>query len=76
MLPCLPPPDTPRVILQRETAPDEDPAKRVCLAIHGHWGTDLQIPEGVKAGDSLKEGLPGHIAEIWALGKERTHICL
>lgn len=76
MLLCLPPPGLPWLILQRETAPDEDPAKRVRLAIHCHWGTDLQIPKGVEAGDILKEGLPGHIAEIWALGTERVYICL
>lgn len=76
MLLCLPPPGPPWLILQRETAPDEDPAKRVRLAIHCHWGTDLQIPKGVEAGDFLKEGLPGHIAEIRALGTERVYICL
>lgn len=70
--PC--PPAPPRLLLQRKAAPDEDPAQGVCLAVHGHWGTDLQVPKGIEAGDRLKEGLPGHVAEIWALGRGHTPI--
>lgn len=63
------PPAPPGLLLQRKAAPDEDPAQGVCLAVHGHWGTDLQVPKGVEAGDGLIEGLPSHVAEIWALGR-------
>ena len=82
-LPCLcdegrqephPPPAPPWLLLQREAAPDEDPAQRVCLASHGHWRTDLQVPKGIQAGDSLKEWLPGHIAKVWALGRGNTPV--
>ena len=63
------PPHLPWLLLQWKAAPDEDPAQRVCLAIHGHWGTDFQVPKGIKAGDRLKEGFSGHVAEIWALSR-------
>ena len=69
-----PPPAPPWLLLQREAAPDEDPAQRVCLASHGHWRTDLQVPKGIQAGDSLKEWLPGHIAKVWALGRGNTPV--
>jgi hypothetical protein len=70
-----PPPTAPLPhsgFLQRKAAPDKDPAEGVPLAIHGHRGTDLQVPEGIQAGDSLKEGLPGHVAKIWALDRGHT----
>lgn len=73
-LPAPPSPATPGLLLQRKAAPDEDPAQGVSLAVHGHWGTDLQVPKRIKAGDSLKEGLPGHIADIWALGRGHTPV--
>lgn len=73
-LPPLSPNLPPWLLLQRKAAPDEDPAQGVCLAVHGHWGTDLQVPKGIEAGDRLKEGLPGHVAEIWALGRGHTPI--
>lgn len=66
------PPDPRWLLLQRKAAPDEDPAQGVCLAIHSHWGTDLQVPKGIKAGDRLKEGLPVHVAKIWTLGRGHT----
>lgn len=68
-LPTLLPLVPPWLLLQRKAAPDEDPAQGVCLAVHGHWGADLQVPKGIKAGDRLKEGFPGHVTEIWALGR-------
>lgn len=68
------PPALPWLLLQWKAAPDEDPAQWVCLAIHGHWGADFQVPKGIKAGDRLKEGFPAHVAKIWALGRGHTPI--
>lgn len=72
--PPLLPPAPPWLLLQRKAASDEDPAQGVCLAVDSHWWTDLQVPKGIEAGNRLIEGLPGHVAEIWALGTGHTPI--
>lgn len=53
-------------------AANQDPAQGILLPSHCHWRADIQVAEGVEAGDLSPGGLTGHVAKIRALGKRGT----
>lgn len=55
-------------LLRGEAAADEDPPQGILLPCHGHGWADLQVAEGVEAGDGFEEGLLPHVPKIGALG--------
>lgn len=62
----------PHRISPRQGAADQDPAQGILLPSHRHRWADVQVAEGVEAGDLFPRGLTGHVAEIGALGKRGT----
>jgi len=73
VLPCVPEGglEPPR-FSPRQGAADQDPAQGILLPSHRHRWADVQVAEGVKAGDGFPRGLAGHIAKIGALEKREA----
>lgn len=57
-------------ISPRQGAANQDPAQGILLPSHSHRWADIQVAEGVEAGDVFPGGLAGHVAKIGALGKK------
>lgn len=67
MVPLLPNPWI-SPLLRGEAAADEDPPQGIRLPRHSHRWADLQVSEGVEAGNGFEERLSPHVPKIRALG--------